>query len=523
MTPRQRRDAAMLKQQAIINAAKADGNRALTAEEQAQFTALQREIDEAQAEINVQERGLAGGTGATAAPPAENPQQTSPPAVAPQEAPAEGQRSATDAERSRVTEIIAICRDFDIDPTEHIRGGHSLDQVRSAILDGMRQTGGPVGVQVTRDEGDTFRQRATDALILRAGIQLQNLAEGCNEFRAMSLRDLGIECLSREGQNIGTLLRMNSDDLYVQLCRQFYNPSSAFPAILDNTIKKSIEHLYDAVPTTFEAITTKGSLKDFKQTADHEYVIGGVGDFLLVPENGEIKPDKPKTELLPQRKLDTYGKQFSMTRQAFINDDIGFLTEVPGLYAAAAKKTINKQVYTILYKNVKVFDGQQLFCEKHKNMMKTGSKPSQASIQAMITKMGKQTDHFGEAIYITPRTIVVPVGYEFDLSVIFHSAQVVGSSNNDINPLHNYPLKTVQDPVLNVLAGDGVCPWFMFGSGARGIQVDYLNGQETPTVRRMEVPGTLGFVWDIYLDWGIAVRDFRGIAMNPGVEIPSEE
>ena len=264
-------------------------------------------------------------------------------------------------------------------------------------------------------------------------------------------------------------------------------------------------------------------MKDFKQTADHEYVIGGVGDFLLVPENGEIKPDKPKTELLPQRKLDTYGKQFSMTRQAFINDDIGFLTEVPGLYAAAAKKTINKQVYTILYKNIKVFDGQQLFCEKHKNIMKTGSRPSQSSIQAMVTKMGKQTDHFGEAIYITPQIIVVPVGYEFDLSVIFHSAQVVGSSNNDSNPLYNYPLKTVQDPVLNALAGDGVCPWFMFGSGARGIQVDYLNGQETPTVRRMEVPGTLGFVWDIYLDWGIAVRDFRSMAMNPGVEIPSEE
>lgn len=523
MTPKQRKEAAMLKQQAIVNAAKADGNRALTAEEQAQFNDLQREIDEAQAEIDTQERGLAGGTGAPSAPPAGNPQPTTPPATAPQGVPAEGQRSATEAERNRVTEIMALCRDFDVDPTEHIRNGSSIDQVRSAILDGMRQTGTPVGVQVTRDEGDTFRQRATDALILRAGIQLDSPADGCNELRAMSLRDLGIECLSREGQNIGTLLRMSSDDLYMELSRQFYNPSAAFPAILDSTIRKSIEHLYSVVPTTFEAITTKGSLKDFKQTADHEYVIGGVGDFLMVPENGEIKPDTPRTELLPQRKLDTYGKQFSMTRQAFINDDIGFLTEVPGLYATAAKKTINKQVYTILFKNVKVFDGLQLFCDKHKNIMKKGSKPSQASIQAMVTKMGKQTDHFGEAIYITPRTIVVPIGYAFDLSVIFHSAQVVGSNNNDVNPLYNYPLKTVQDPVLNALAGDGVCPWFMFGSGARGIQVDYLNGQETPTVRRMEVPGTLGFVWDIYLDWGIAVRDFRSIAMNPGVEIPSEE
>lgn len=518
MNKRQQRAMKIAAQQALVNGA---AGRELTAEESAQFDTLQREIDALTLEIEAEERqqpqaaagqqaaGAAAATGATGQRDLGGQEDAATRAVA--------------AERQRVQDISDLCREFGVDPAEHIRTGATMDQVRAAILEGMKRTGAPASVQVTRDEGDTFRQRATDALMLRAGIRLENPAEGSNELRVMSLRDLAIECLSREGQNIGTLLRMSSDDLYGELSRQFYNPSAAFPAILDSTIRKSIVQLYNEVPTTFEAITTKGSLKDFKQTADHEYVIGGVGDFLIVPENGEIKPDKPRTELLPQRKLDTYGKQFSMTRQAFINDDIGFLTEVPGLYATAAKKTINKQVYTILFNNAKVFDGLQLFCDKHKNIMKTGSKPSQASIQAMVTKMGKQTDHFGEAIYIMPQTIVVPIGYEFDLSVIFHSAQVVGSNNNDINPLYNYPLKTVQDPVLNALAGDGVCPWFMFGSGARGIQVDYLNGQETPTVRRMEVPGTLGFVWDIYLDWGIAVRDFRSMAMNPGVKIPSEE
>ena len=157
--------------------------------------------------------------------------------------------------------------------------------------------------------------------------------------------------------------------------------------------------------------------------------------------------------------------------------------------------------------------------------MKPGSKPSQASLQSIIMKMQKQTDQFGDAIYITPRTIVVPVGYEFDLAVILHSTQVTGSNNNDINPLYNYPLQIVQSPVLNAYAGDKACPWFTFADpqSARGIQVDYLNGQETPTVRRMETPGTLGFVWDIYLDWGISVRDWRGMAMNPGVVLPTEE
>lgn len=521
MTPKQRREAAMLKQQEIVNAAKADGNRALTAEEQTRFENCQREIEQADVEIEAQKRGLAGGTGSTSTPPGTDPQPEIPQPAVPQTVPTEGLRSETETERNRATEIMKLCREFDIDPVEHISNGSTIDQVRSAILDGMRTTGAPINVQVTRDEGDTFRQRATDALMMRAGLPVQTPAEGANELRAMSLRDFGIECLSRDGRDTMELLRMQPDEMYGELCRQFYNPTSAFPAILDSTIRRSIVHLYNAVPTTFQAWTTKGSLKDFKITADHEYVIGGMGDFLLVPENGELKPMIPKTELLPNRKLDTYGRTFSMTRQAFINDDIGFLTEIPGLYAASAKKTIDKQVYTLLYKNGPAFDGVNLFHKDHGNLITKGSKPSQASIQSMILQMQHQKDQFGDAIYINPQHIIVPVGYEFDLAVILHSAQVVGSSNNDINPLYNYPLNVIQTPVLNALAGENAVPWYMVANAAsaKHIQVDYLNGQETPTVRRMETPGVLGFQWEIYLDWGIAVRDFRGIEMNPGEKI----
>lgn len=71
------------------------------------------------------------------------------------------------------------------------------------------------------------------------------------------------------------------------------------------------------------------------------------------------------------------------------------------------------------------------------------------------------------------------------------------------------------------MAGDNAVPWFMVANtaSAKHIQIDYLNGQETPTVRRMETPGVLGFQWDVYLDWGLSIRDFRGIAKNPGEKI----
>jgi len=493
------------RQQELLAAARNEGREMNTAEK-AEFDALQRSIDAANAAVpegpaNTQHNDGNAREG---------------------ESDPDGERAAS-TERQRCSEITALCRQFGEDPTSFISNGSTADQVRAAILEKLYQNGQPVntGVQVTGAEEDKFRDAASDGLMMRAGVSVAQAHEGAGEFRGMSLRDLAIDCLRRDGEDAGQLIHKSSDELYQMLCRQFYNPTAAFPAILDSTIRKAIVEIYNKVPTTFQEFTTKGSLADFKATADHEYLIGGVGDFVKVPENGEIKADLPKSELLPQRKLDTYGKQFSMTRQAFINDDIGFLTRVPGLYATAAKKTIDKQVYSLLFNNAAIYDGKALFHADHKNLIGTGAAPSQASIQAMILQMQKQTDPFGDPLYMTPAAIVVPVGYEFDLAVIFRSTQVTGSSNNDINPLYNYPLKVVQSPMLNAMAGANACPWFMTAdeTSARGIQVDYLNGQETPTVRRMEAPGTLGFVWDIWLDWGIAVRDFRGIYKNPGVQL----
>lgn len=483
------REAILARQHAILEAARA-ANRDLTAEEQKEFDGLQKQLEALEATKNTE---------------------------------ADTQR-AVEAERTRISEITEMARSFDMDPAQAITDGTTVDAYRALVLEHVKKNGAPVaarGVEVTNDEEDKFRAAATDGLMMRAGITPSAPAEGAREMRGMSLRDLAIDCLARDGQDAGQLRRKSADDLYTDLMRQYYNPSASFPAILDQTIQKSIVDIYNKVPTTFQAITTKGTLPDFKTSADHEYLMGGAGDFLEVPENGELKADAPQTSLLPSRQLKTYGRQFSMSRQAFINDDIGFITRVPGLYATAAKKTIDKQVYGILFNNPTIFDGVALFHANHANLIGSGAAPSQATIQAAILQMQKQIDPFGDALYMTPKAIVVPVGYGFNLQVIFHSAQVTGSGNNDINPLYGYPIQIVESPVLNALAGANACPWFLVAdeTSARGIQVDYLNGEEMPTIRRMETPGVLGFTWDIFLDWGVTVRDFRGLVKNPGTTL----
>lgn len=509
----------------ILAAAKAEG-RGLTAAEQAEF-------DECQRKIEAEEKPPAGGgtpdggkrdavpsgivsnldtipgTGRTPTP----------------EGGADSQR-AVETERQRIGDIIALCRQTGMEPDQYIRNGDSMDTVRSAAVEYLLQHGAPVIVG-PRDPGtDNFRDAARDALLMSAGVELENPAQGAEEFRGMSLRDILIESMARSGAGTATeLLRRSKNDLWDSAARDFLSPTADFPAILDNAVNKAIVQQYTLVPATFELWTSKGSLTDFKTTKNHEYALGG-GEFYKVSEGGELKHSTLQTELLPNRKLETYGTQFTMSREAFINDDIGFLAAMPPQYARQAKRKINRQVYERVFQNPAIFDGAPLFDAAHKNLFSAGSAPSISVLEKMIQMMGKQVDQFGESIMVEPASIIVPVGWGMRVNQILGTAEIDvdgigGHTVNVLNTQYRSKIRTIEEGTLNVLAGENACPWFMAADPklVKGIQVDYFNGITTPTFRRSEKSGYLGFVWDIWLDWAVSEADFRGLLRNDGVKL----
>lgn len=502
MGKKAQRQQKMSRQQELVNMART-AQRDLTAEEQAEFDALQREIDTLTVEIEAEER---------AAQTATQNQE-------------EAQR-AIQAERARIQTIEGIGRDFSMDVASFVESGATVETVREAALEHVRKHGAPIsahGSATMVDEQDKFRAAAADALVMRSGMPVERPAEGARELMGMSLRDLAIESLEMEGHS--GLHRKSNDEIYQMAVRQFYNPTAAFPAILDQAINKAYVEGHKTANVTFDKWTKKGSLKDFK-TADNNYLAGPAGEFLEVPEGGELKHDVFSDEKRPTRKLKTYGRQFTLTRQAFINDDIDLVTKIPAKYAAAARKTINKQCYQILVNNPAIYDGTALFGSAHGNLVTTGTGITQQSLQAMIMALQNQTDEFGEAIIVRPAILIVPAGMGFELYTIFNSPTINTAGNTQaVNPLFRYAssIEIVEDPTINVLCGGygNVMPWFLLGSkdDTDFIEVDYLNGQEIPNIRRMETPGTLGFVWDIYLDWGISVMDYRGAIKNPGIAI----
>ena len=435
-------------------------------------------------------------------------------------------KKALEAERSRVRQIQEMCSGFGIDSRQYVDNGDSVESVRAAVLEHLQQNGAPIhsGIRGGESGIDRFVRDVSDALVMRGGIHVEKPADGAGKLVGMSLKSILIEAETLRGKGEG-LNRASNDELFQ---RAFFNPESVFPAILDQTIEKAYKEGHKNVEVTFDRFTKKGSLPDFK-THDNYYIAGPVGEFLEVPESGELKHDVFGDEKLPTRKLKTYGRQFTLSRKAFIDDDIGLVTSLPARYAASARKTINKQVFSILLNNTAIYDGVALFHSKHKNLLKVGTGITQEAVQTMIMALATQKDQFGEAIIINPAQILVPSGLKFDMYTLFNSPTINTSDNTQaVNPLYQYRdgLEVIEDPTINAMSGGmgNVMPWFMFGSSSDcdGIEVDYLNGQEIPTIKRSETVGQLGFVWDIFLDWGISVMDYRSMVKNPGVEVKTK-
>lgn len=78
-----------------------------------------------------------------------------------------------------------MCRSLGVDDTVmegYISGGNSVDSVREAIMNSMIENGSPISqrgsADVTAAEEDKFRAAASDALLLRAGLNVEKPADG---------------------------------------------------------------------------------------------------------------------------------------------------------------------------------------------------------------------------------------------------------------------------------------------------------------------------------------------------------
>lgn len=420
-------------------------------------------------------------------------------------------RQAMEDERTRVSEITQLCRDFgvDTDLDKFIREGTTVAQVKDAILMKQRASRAPhpSGIEVGAEDQDKFRAAATDGLLMRAGRSIVKPAPGAGELRSMRLRDLAVECLQRAG--IQGAHRMGDEELL----KRALSPDTTFQSIISNAANKTLSQAYQEAPTTFQYWTGKGSNSDFK-AAEH-YRISEAGNLELTPQNAPISYDTAMKDDKVTKAVLTYAKRWGFTREAFINDDLDVLSKVPAAYVIAAKRGINKLVYKMLASNPIIFDGETLFSAAHKNLGTAGAigtKTMSEGRKLMRTQKGIRGE---STLNIAPKFMLVPAEQETPaLQHIRSEADVDGKHSGVTNVFRN-SLDVIVDAELDQYSEYA---WYLAAdpSIADTIEVTYLRGQEEPTLET-DIPfDRLGMDFRIYFDYGVTVLDSRGLFKNPG-------
>ena len=414
-------------------------------------------------------------------------------------------QKAMEQERKRTSEITALFRDFDVEGAdEAIVMGVSVDEARAMVMDQLRARNKGVSVTIGEAESDKFRAAAQDAVLMAAGIPVADAAPGAQELRGHSMVELARESLQREG------LQANFGD-NMELARQAINSTSTFPAIMANLANKSVMVGFNEAETTYQIWAGKGSNRDFKEAA--RVALSEAGNLELVPEGGQFQQDF-LGEASARTKVATYGKLFSLTRQAIINDDLGLFSKIATKYGSAAKRLVNKMVYAQLTGNVKMQDNVALFDTKHGNVAATGEALSVKAIAKAITAMRRQKGITGDAtLNITPKYLVVPPELEMTAYQIVNSTAAVDGVNSGVVNPYKGRFVVVADAELT-----DPDAWYLVADASQHdtIEVTYLNGVETPRLETRQGFDVDGIEYKVAFDCGVSALDFRGVFKNAG-------
>lgn len=413
---------------------------------------------------------------------------------------------AMEQERKRTSEITALFRDFDVEGAdEAIVMGVSVDEARAMVMDQLRARNKGVSVTMGEAESDKFRAAAQDAVLMAAGIPVAEPAPGAQELRGYSMVEMARESLRRESSST-----VNFGD-NMELARAAINSTSTFPAIMANLANKSVMVGFNEAETTFQIWAGKGSNRDFKEAA--RVALSEAGNLELVPEGGQFQQDF-LGEASARTKVATYGKLFSLTRQAIINDDLGLFSKIATKYGSAAKRLVNKMVYAQLTGNVKMQDNVALFDSKHGNVAATGEALSVKAIAKAITAMRRQKGITGDAtLNITPKYLVVPPELEMTAYQIVNStAAVDGVNSGVVNPYKGRFIVVADAELTDPDA------WYLVADATQHdtIEVTYLNGVETPRLETRQGFDVDGIEYKVAFDCGVSALDFRGVYKNAG-------
>ena len=364
---------------------------------------------------------------------------------------------------------------------------------------------------------------------LRAGLLSREEAakEATSEFAGRRLSDLARAFAIRQGlrvsglndyQMLGLVLRQGGQ-------RDIGTGTDDFPGILANVSSKSLLKGWETAATTYRQWVRIGNLSDFKRA--NRTALSGMALLDTVPENGEYKYGEPsdRTEYITAVK---YGKLFSISREALINDDLNAFTQTPMMMGKAADLTINKAVYDSLTAASGVGptlnqDSLALFHSTHANYTATSGGITVANLEVGRAAMAVQADPTNAmALNIVPRYLLVPSALSSSAKVLVASEKdplgTASATGGATTPNQFYNAFTVITEAYLDGRTNGTTAWYLIADQnvTDTYEVGFLNGQQTPYLESKNGWDVDGVEYKVRIEAGVAALDYRGMYRKKG-------
>lgn len=439
--------------------------------------------------------------------------------------------AAIKAERERIAEINSIGRVAKLEEAfvrEHIDAGTSVEKFREVAFAKLAEKsaeGGEVRthVQVVRDEVDTRRALAENAVLHRIDPKANKLEDGAREFRGLTLFEMARDLCERRGIRTRGLGRFELAGVALGLRDggDGVEGTSDLANILANVMNKTLRRQYDTTPRTFTAWANPSTNPDFKTIT--RTVLSGAPSLLQVNGGGEYKRGAV-TDGKETYSLATYGRTVAFSRQALINDDLSALSRVPSLMGRAAADLESDTVYAVLTANANLADGAALFnttaltsAGGHANLAGSGGAISVTTLGAGRKAMRVQVGLEGRLINIVPAYLIVPSTQE-QLAYQFTSSQFTPTQASNINEFRKGGLTALTPIVEPRLDASSTTQWYLSADPAQidTVEYCYLEGNEgvyTETRVGFDVDG---IEMKVRHDFAAKALDFRGLYANPG-------
>ena len=435
------------------------------------------------------------------------------------------ERERAEAETARRDAIREMCKMAGLDETadDMIRRGLAEDAARKEIFERMANSRpgavGPGAFRIEADAADKFRAAAVDGLTLRSGVRIDKPAAGASTFRGVSLLRLAEMCLRNEG--VDTAGMTNTEIARKALSARAIPGTGTghLPTLLMSTAERVLRDAYLTWPVTWRRWARATDASDFRPI--NRVALTGAPELDLIPEGGEYK-DFKLGEFSQSYVIKKYGKKFSVTWEAIVNDDLSALTRVPRMFGGASSRLVNTSVYGVLTANAAMWDGKALFHADHRNLAAGADvgPPTTATMKAARKTLRTQQDPDGVSMNIIPVYGLFPAALEHEAYVILNSATLTQTGSGDnANPNIPNPYRSMVDPVIDpVLDAASESVWYLVAAYSQidTVEVAFLDGREEPEIMEIENVNIDGVSWKARICFGAAVIDWRGLYKNPG-------